>query len=67
VHSDQDVKSFADLKGKRIATTTGTTAHVLLDKPLRAKASRTCKPEHAGCGRSESLSQGDCLDLKTIA
>ena len=32
----QGVKTFADLKGKRIATTTGTTAHVFLDTALRA-------------------------------
>ena len=31
-----DVKSFADLKGKKISTTTGTTAHVFLDTALRA-------------------------------
>src|ERR1700761_7444153 len=36
VRPDQGVKSFADLKGKRIATATGTTAHVFLDKALRA-------------------------------
>ena len=36
VRSDQGVKSFEDLRGKRIATTTGTTAHVFLDKALRA-------------------------------
>lgn len=36
VREDQGVKSFADLKGKRIATTTGTTAHVFLDTALRA-------------------------------
>ncbi|HLX30854.1 MAG TPA: ABC transporter substrate-binding protein [Casimicrobiaceae bacterium] len=35
VHSDQ-IKSFADLKGKKISTTTGTTAHVFLDTALRA-------------------------------
>src|SRR5690242_15910850 len=38
VHKDQGIKSFADLKGKRIATTTGTTAHVFLDHALRANA-----------------------------
>ncbi|MGA7808131.1 ABC transporter substrate-binding protein, partial [Bradyrhizobium sp.] len=38
VHSGQGIKSFADLKGKRIATTTGTTAHVFLDRALRANA-----------------------------
>jgi sulfonate transport system substrate-binding protein len=36
VRPDMGVKSFADLKGKRIATATGTTAHVFLDKALRA-------------------------------
>src|SRR6185312_6616051 len=34
VRSDQGIKSFEDLKGKRIATATGTTAHVFLDKAL---------------------------------
>jgi NitT/TauT family transport system substrate-binding protein len=36
VRADQGVKSFADLKGKRIATAAGTTAHVFLDRALRA-------------------------------
>src|ERR1700754_4670038 len=36
VRGDQGIKTFADLKGKRIATATGTTAHVFLDKALRA-------------------------------
>ncbi|MGH6611361.1 MAG: ABC transporter substrate-binding protein, partial [Burkholderiaceae bacterium] len=36
VREDQGIKNFADLKGKRIATTTGTTAHVFLDTALRA-------------------------------
>ena len=31
-----DIKSVADLKGQKIATTTGTTAHVFLDNALRA-------------------------------
>src|SRR5689334_2645011 len=31
-----DIKSFADLKGKRIATTAGTTAHVFLSTAMRA-------------------------------
>ena len=39
VREDQGVKSFADLKGKKISTTTGTTAHVFLDTALRANAS----------------------------
>jgi len=36
VREDMGVKSFADLKGKKISTTTGTTAHVFLDSALRA-------------------------------
>jgi len=36
VRPDMGVKDFADLKGKKIATTTGTTAHVFLDTALRA-------------------------------
>ena len=31
-----DIKTIADLKGKQISTTTGTTAHVFLDRALRA-------------------------------
>lgn len=33
---DDAVKTIADLKGKQISTTTGTTAHVFLDKALRS-------------------------------
>ena len=36
VREDMGIKSFADLKGKKISTTTGTTAHVFLDSALRA-------------------------------
>ncbi|MBX9590521.1 MAG: ABC transporter substrate-binding protein [Hyphomonadaceae bacterium] len=36
VREDQGIKSFADLKGKRIATTVGTTAHVFLNTALKA-------------------------------
>jgi NitT/TauT family transport system substrate-binding protein len=36
VRQDMGVKSFAELKGKKISTTTGTTAHVFLDTALRA-------------------------------
>ena len=34
--SDDSIKSVADLKGKQISTSTGTTAHVFLDRALRA-------------------------------
>jgi NitT/TauT family transport system substrate-binding protein len=36
VHPDMGVKTFADLKGKKISTTLGTTAHVFLDTALKA-------------------------------
>ena len=36
VREDQGIRSFADLKGRKISTTTGTTAHVFLDTALKA-------------------------------
>ena len=36
VREDQGIKSVADLKGKRVATTAGTTSHVFLDNALKA-------------------------------
>jgi NitT/TauT family transport system substrate-binding protein len=36
VHPDQGIKTIGDLKGKKVATTLGTTAHVFLDTALRA-------------------------------
>ncbi len=36
VRADQGIKTIADLKGKKISTTAGTTAHVFLDSALRA-------------------------------
>ena len=36
VRADSGIKTLADLKGKQISTTTGTTAHVFLDTALRS-------------------------------
>ena len=36
VRGDSGINSIADLKGKQISTTTGTTAHVFLDRALRS-------------------------------
>ena len=36
IREDQGLKNWADLKGKKISTTLGTTAHVFLDAALRA-------------------------------
>lgn len=36
IREDQGVKTWADLKGRKVATTLGTTAHVFLDAALRA-------------------------------
>jgi NitT/TauT family transport system substrate-binding protein len=36
VHPDMGIKTIADLRGKKIATTLGTTAHVFLDTALRS-------------------------------
>jgi len=38
VRPDMGVNGFADLKGKKISTTTGTTAHVFLDNAMRANS-----------------------------
>ena len=35
VREDQGIAKFSDLRGKRVATTAGTTAHVFLDNALR--------------------------------
>ncbi len=35
VRPDAGIKTLADLKGKQVSTTTGTTAHVFLDRALR--------------------------------
>ena len=55
VREDQGIKTFADLKGKQIATTTGTTAHVFLSTALKANnlaADRRRDPQPAhGRGR----------------
>ena len=36
VREDSGIKTLADLRGKQISTTTGTTAHVFLDRALRS-------------------------------
>jgi len=36
IREDQGIKTWADLRGKKISTTIGTTAHVFLDTALRA-------------------------------
>jgi NitT/TauT family transport system substrate-binding protein len=36
VRDDSGIKTIADLKGKQISTTTGTTAHVFLDRALKS-------------------------------
>ena len=36
VREDSGIKTLADLRGKQVSTTTGTTAHVFLDRALRS-------------------------------
>lgn len=45
VREDQGIKSIADLKGKRIATTAGTTAHVFLSTALKANGLKSTDVE----------------------
>ncbi|HEV2301090.1 MAG TPA: ABC transporter substrate-binding protein [Stellaceae bacterium] len=55
VHPDQGVASFADLKGKKISTTKGTTAHVFLDLALRAHGLRPDDVEIVNQRMSEAV------------
>ena len=63
VREDQGIKTFADLKGKRIATTAGTTAHVFLSnahegqRPGRERY-RAAQPAHARCRDVVHLGRG---------
>ena len=47
VHPDMGVEKIADLKGKKISTTAGTTAHVFLDNALRARIHGSVMREYA--------------------
>ena len=64
VRPDMGVKCFADLKGKRIATATGTTAHVFLDRALRAN---NIDPKEVELLNQIDARGGDILHLRRRA
>lgn len=45
VRPDRGIRTIADLRGKRVATTTRTTAHIFLDRALRANGLRLADVE----------------------
>ena len=67
VRPDRGVKSFADLKGKRIATTTKTTAHIFLDRALRANGIDLSDVEVVNGSMSASVASFIAGDVPAIA
>jgi NitT/TauT family transport system substrate-binding protein len=55
VREDMGVKEFADLRGKRVATTPGTTAHVFLDNALRENKMTGADIDLAGMPMPEAV------------
>ncbi len=67
VRPDRGVKSFADLKGKRIATTTRTTAHIFLDRALRANGISLADVEVVNGSMSASVASFIAGDVPAVA
>jgi len=55
VRPDQGVNSIADLKGKKISTTRGTTAHVFLDRALKSAGIKPSEVEIVNQRMSEAV------------
>jgi NitT/TauT family transport system substrate-binding protein len=55
VRPDQGVNSIADLKGKKISTTRGTTAHVFLDRALKSGGIKPDETEIVNQRMSEAV------------
>jgi NitT/TauT family transport system substrate-binding protein len=55
VREDMGVQEFADLRGKRVATTPGTTAHVFLDNALRENKMTGADIDLAGMPMPEAV------------
>lgn len=55
VRPDQGVNSIADLKGKKISTTRGTTAHVFLDRALKSGGLKPDETEIVNQRMSEAV------------
>jgi NitT/TauT family transport system substrate-binding protein len=68
VRPDKGVRTFADLKGKPIATTKKTTAHIFLSRALRANGidsgrGRGAQQQHVRGGRSLYFRRGPAVAL----
>jgi NitT/TauT family transport system substrate-binding protein len=67
VRPDKGVRSFADLKGRRIATTTRTTAHIFLDRALRANGVKPADVEIVNGSMSASVAAFIAGEVPAVA
>jgi NitT/TauT family transport system substrate-binding protein len=67
VRPDLGVSGFADLKGKRIATTQRTTAHIFLDRALRANGLRLSDVEIVNARMSDSVAAFIAGEVPAVA
>ena len=67
VRPDLGVRSFADLKGRRIATTRRTTAHIFLDRALRANHLTPSDVEIVSLRMSDSVASFVAGEVPAIA
>jgi NitT/TauT family transport system substrate-binding protein len=67
VRPDRGVKTFADLRGKRIATTTKTTAHIFLDRALRANGVNPAEVELVNSRMSAAVASFIAGEVPAVA
>jgi NitT/TauT family transport system substrate-binding protein len=67
VRPDLGVRTFADLRGRRIATTTKTTAHIFLDRALRANNIDTSKVELRNSSMSAAVASFISGEVPAVA
>ena len=67
VRPDRGVRTFADLKGKRIATTMKTTAHIFLDRALRANSVNPAEVDVVNGSMSASVASFIAGDVPAVA
>ena len=67
VRPDRGVRTFADLRGKRIATTTKTTAHIFLDRALRANGIEPAEVQVVNGSMSASVDSFIAGDVPAVA
>jgi NitT/TauT family transport system substrate-binding protein len=67
VRPDRGVKAFSDLRGKRIATTAKTTAHIFLDRALRANGVNPAEIQIVNGSMSASVASFIAGDVPAVA